>query len=269
MSDSSSQRTGRAAQRGDPEALEALVRRCRPQAYRIAYAVTGDPRAAEDVAQESVLAAIRSLDTFDRRRRFRALAAPDRRQSSCRLGTPSRPPCRGTSAFLQPPGAEPSAPGIFFGILQPDEPPIATVRVVFEPRSGSERQLESELIDVSDRSFDSLGENASGRIFVSVIDGELVAQELRGKARIYAAARDGGGDEVARAALHDPLDVVALRDLLERELPQDLEPNEVSRLLGISGREVEEALPTGRLNSHSLRRTLERLLVARARSRRG
>ena len=41
-----------------------------PRAYRAAYLVTHDAGAAEDIAQESFLAAVRALDRFDRRRPF-------------------------------------------------------------------------------------------------------------------------------------------------------------------------------------------------------
>jgi len=60
----------RAAQGGSEEALEALFRRHWPQAHRAAYLIVRDAAAAEDIAQESFLAAIRSLDRFDRRRPF-------------------------------------------------------------------------------------------------------------------------------------------------------------------------------------------------------
>ena len=40
------------------------------RAYRAAYLVVHDGAAAEDIAQESFLAAIRALDRFDRRRPF-------------------------------------------------------------------------------------------------------------------------------------------------------------------------------------------------------
>jgi RNA polymerase sigma-70 factor (ECF subfamily) len=63
--------TIRAAQRGSPDAVEKLVRAYWPDAQRIAVGVTGDVGAAEDVAQESMLAAVRSLGDFDRRRPFR------------------------------------------------------------------------------------------------------------------------------------------------------------------------------------------------------
>ena len=41
-----------------------------PRAFRAAYLVTHDAAAAEDIAQESFLSAVRSLDRFDRRRPF-------------------------------------------------------------------------------------------------------------------------------------------------------------------------------------------------------
>src|SRR5213593_3896446 len=60
----------RGAQRGDASDLEALFRAHWPRAYRAAYLVCGDGSAAEDIAQEGFLAAIRALDRFDRRRPF-------------------------------------------------------------------------------------------------------------------------------------------------------------------------------------------------------
>jgi RNA polymerase sigma-70 factor (ECF subfamily) len=60
----------RAAQRGDARALEALFRRHWGMAHRAAYLVVHDAAAAEDIAQEAFLAAVRALDRFDRRRPF-------------------------------------------------------------------------------------------------------------------------------------------------------------------------------------------------------
>jgi len=60
----------RGAQRGSASDLEALFRMHWPRAFRAAYLVTHDAGAAEDIAQEAFLAAIRALDRFDRRRPF-------------------------------------------------------------------------------------------------------------------------------------------------------------------------------------------------------
>src|SRR5919106_938033 len=60
----------RGAQAGSLSDLEALFREHWPRAYRAAYLVVHDGPAAEDIAQEAFLAAIRSLDRFDRRRPF-------------------------------------------------------------------------------------------------------------------------------------------------------------------------------------------------------
>ena len=60
----------RGAQAGSLSDLEALFREHWPRAYRAAYLVVHDGAAAEDIAQEAFLAAIRTLDRFDRRRPF-------------------------------------------------------------------------------------------------------------------------------------------------------------------------------------------------------
>ena len=60
----------RGAQAGSASDLEALFRSHWPRAYRAAYLVVHDSGAAEDIAQEAFLAAVRALDTFDRRRPF-------------------------------------------------------------------------------------------------------------------------------------------------------------------------------------------------------
>jgi RNA polymerase sigma-70 factor (ECF subfamily) len=60
----------RAAQRGDADALERLFRRHWGMAHRAAYLVVHDEAAAEDIAQEAFLAAVRALDRFDRGRPF-------------------------------------------------------------------------------------------------------------------------------------------------------------------------------------------------------
>jgi RNA polymerase sigma-70 factor, ECF subfamily len=50
--------------------MEALFRLHWPHAYRAAYLVVHDSAAAEDIAQEAFLAALRRLDRFDRSRPF-------------------------------------------------------------------------------------------------------------------------------------------------------------------------------------------------------
>jgi RNA polymerase sigma-70 factor (ECF subfamily) len=60
----------RAAQGGSREDLEELFRRYWPASYRAAYFVVYDRAAAEDIAQEAFLSALRALHRFDRRRPF-------------------------------------------------------------------------------------------------------------------------------------------------------------------------------------------------------
>ena len=115
----------RGAQGGSASDLEALFRAYWPRAFRAAYLVAHDAAAAEDIAQEAFLAAIRSLDRFDRRRPFgpwlhrivvnraidwaraRQLRAEvaargrRRRPTSGTRGNPARP-CGGASPALPP-----------------------------------------------------------------------------------------------------------------------------------------------------------------------
>ena len=74
----------RAAQRGSEEAVEALFRRhwARRTARRSSSRAIA--AAAEDIAQEAFIAALRALDRFDRAARS-AVAAPHRRQPRDRL----------------------------------------------------------------------------------------------------------------------------------------------------------------------------------------
>jgi RNA polymerase sigma-70 factor (ECF subfamily) len=60
----------RAAQRGSAPAMEELFRLHWPRAHRAAWLVVHDAAAAEDVAQEAFLAAVRALERFDPRRPF-------------------------------------------------------------------------------------------------------------------------------------------------------------------------------------------------------
>jgi RNA polymerase sigma-70 factor (ECF subfamily) len=60
----------RGAQAGSLPDLEALFREHWPRAYRAAYLIVLDGAAAEDITQETFLAAIRALHRFDGRRRL-------------------------------------------------------------------------------------------------------------------------------------------------------------------------------------------------------
>lgn len=60
----------RSAQRGSEDAIERLFAAHWPKAWRAAYLVVHDAAAAEDIAQEAFLSAVRALDRFDRRRPF-------------------------------------------------------------------------------------------------------------------------------------------------------------------------------------------------------
>jgi RNA polymerase sigma-70 factor (ECF subfamily) len=55
---------------GDIRGLEFLVNRYQVKAARTAYLITGDPRLAEDVVQDSFLRAYRSIRGFDAARPF-------------------------------------------------------------------------------------------------------------------------------------------------------------------------------------------------------
>jgi RNA polymerase sigma-70 factor (ECF subfamily) len=61
----------RAAQAGSEAAVEELFARHWGACHRAALLITGDRAAAEDIAQEAFLAALRALPRFDRRRPLR------------------------------------------------------------------------------------------------------------------------------------------------------------------------------------------------------
>jgi RNA polymerase sigma-70 factor (ECF subfamily) len=60
----------RDAQQGSSAAIEELFRRHWSSAHRAAFLIVQDASAAEDIAQEAFVAALRALDRFDRRRPF-------------------------------------------------------------------------------------------------------------------------------------------------------------------------------------------------------
>src|SRR5437588_3046419 len=60
----------RGALAGSQSDMELLFRRHWPRAYRAAFLIVHDHAAAEDIAQEAFLSAVRHLERFDRQRRF-------------------------------------------------------------------------------------------------------------------------------------------------------------------------------------------------------
>jgi len=60
----------RAAQGGDKDALDALLRRHYDRLYALCRRMTGDPADAADACQEALIAIVRGLDGFDRRSAF-------------------------------------------------------------------------------------------------------------------------------------------------------------------------------------------------------
>jgi RNA polymerase sigma-70 factor (ECF subfamily) len=60
----------RAALRGEAAGVDWLFREHWPSAYRAAWLIVRDEAAAEDIAQEGFLAALRALERFDRARPF-------------------------------------------------------------------------------------------------------------------------------------------------------------------------------------------------------
>src|SRR3954471_14272690 len=60
----------RGALRGEADALDVLFSAHWPAAYRAAWLIVRDEHAAEDIAQEGFVAAIRALERFDRSRPF-------------------------------------------------------------------------------------------------------------------------------------------------------------------------------------------------------
>ena len=135
----------RGAQQGSVADLERLFREHWPRAFRAARLVTGDAAAAEDIAQEAFLAAVRNLDRFDRRRPFAPVAAPDRRQPRDRLdaraqaprprsssATTSRRRPRPSSTATRSPGS-PTSP--------PEHRAVVVLRYVLEYTPGEIAEL--------------------------------------------------------------------------------------------------------------------------------
>ena len=128
----------RGAQRGSVADLERLFREHWPRAFRAARLVTGDAAAAEDIAQEAFLAAIRNLDRFDRRRPFgpwlhrivvnRAIDWTRARKlrAEVELG----------DVVAAPPAPDPDGTFARIGELSPDHRAVIVLRYVLEYTPG-------------------------------------------------------------------------------------------------------------------------------------
>jgi RNA polymerase sigma-70 factor (ECF subfamily) len=127
----------RGAQAGSVSDLESLFRAHWPRAFRAAYLVTHDAAAAEDIAQDAFLRAVRSLDRFDRRRPFgpwlhriavnRAIDWVRARQ------------LRGELELQDAPSAEPAeSEGVMARLaeLSPDQRAVIVLRYVLEYTPG-------------------------------------------------------------------------------------------------------------------------------------
>ena len=128
---------------GSEADLEQLFRRYWPRAYRTAYLVVGDHAAAEDIAQEAFLAAVRRLDRFDRRRRFGPwlsaivvnLAIDWTRARTARRETSQEP---GDSVAAPEPRPAGYSPGLMAALqaLPVDQRAVVVLRYVLEYTPG-------------------------------------------------------------------------------------------------------------------------------------
>ena len=135
----------RGAQRGSASDLEALFRLHWSRAFRAAFLVVHDAAAAEDIAQEGFLAAIRALDRFDRRRPFgpwlhrivvnRAIDHARARALSAETELPE------TLAAAAPAAAPDGTLLAAIGSLPPDQRAVVVLRHLLEYTPGEIAEL--------------------------------------------------------------------------------------------------------------------------------
>lgn len=133
----------RGAQAGSEADLAALFHRHWPRAYRAAFLIVHDHAAAEDIAQEAFLSAIRHLDRFDRRRRFapwlgrivanRAIDWARARSARREITDPGHEP-----AHEEPDHSGEYSPGVLAALaaLAPDHRAVVVLRYVLEFTPG-------------------------------------------------------------------------------------------------------------------------------------
>ncbi|HYY33488.1 MAG TPA: RNA polymerase sigma factor [Gaiellaceae bacterium] len=139
----------RGAQAGSASDLEALFRSHWPRAYRAAYLVVQDRAAAEDIAQEAFISAVRALGSFDRRRPFgpwlhrivvnRAIDWTRARSLRREVG---EEPLAGAAAPAENP-ARPLSPGVVSALadLSPDHRAVIVLRYLLEYTPGEIAKL--------------------------------------------------------------------------------------------------------------------------------
>lgn len=115
----------RRARDGDGDAFAELYRRHFGAVYRVAYLVCQDAAAAEDIAQEAFLAAVRNLDRFEPGRPVRPWLA---RIASNRAIDWMRARNRRAESALE------EAPAPEAGTMAPDEVPALIARLPAEQR---------------------------------------------------------------------------------------------------------------------------------------
>lgn len=137
----------RGAQAGSASDLEALFRNHWARAYRAAYLVVHDRAAAEDIAQEGFLAAVRALDTFDGRRPFgpwlhrivvnRAIDWARARKLRSEVGDEAALAETPASAD-PPPGSHPLSPAVVSALaaLAPEQRAVIVLRYLLEYSPG-------------------------------------------------------------------------------------------------------------------------------------
>ena len=128
---------------GSEADLEALFRRHWPSAYRAAFLIVHDHAAAEDIAQEAFLAAIRRLDRFDRRRRFSpwlytivANRAIDWTRARAARPEHGVQPPESAAALEQPPGRYSEEVLSALRALSPEHRAVVVLRYVLEYTPG-------------------------------------------------------------------------------------------------------------------------------------
>ena len=132
----------RGALAGSEADLETLFRAHWPRAYRAAFLIVHDHAAAEDIAQEAFVQAIRRLDRFDRRRRFApwlgAIVANRAidwlRARTARRESGQEPP--ETAAADPPPGAYSEEVLTALAELSPEHRAVVVMRYVLEYTPG-------------------------------------------------------------------------------------------------------------------------------------